>query len=284
MSNHEPNWLKKFFTKFENKLKKEALDKLPEDELNGVLPGLNPMMDQQQAAPPASPAPEDLPPPEPEVSGNLFEVDINGITFPVRLMPEIVMKDSGNTETAAPGATADPMNDTSLNPNADPIELAKWMSGENTEKPYSQQEAGTVDPLEQEEEGIDVNDVGDEKSLNPKEQIDVHKKTKKQASTELNGSDRSNPYYPCSVCANYDVSNGTCKFGLDVEKVQAAKSCSWLNSNFKPYGEDGKVSNSAINEDKETYNNDISQMPNNSGMGATKAASKKSIKDSLRKI
>jgi len=259
-------------------LQKKAIDKLPDDELNGILPGMN------SEAPPqpqdnAEPIPEPPPEPEPDVTGNVFEVDVNGVKVKMKLVPELVMKDQQQQPLPAspqpPAQGGDQMADQSLNPNADPKLLAQWMSDPATEKPYSHNDQGTVDPLEQEEEGIPVHDTGSEADL-AKKKVQVHKKPARTAAPLNTGADRSNPRYPCAVCANYDVKNGLCTQGLDVEKVQAAGSCSWLNSNFKPFDGNGVMPSGL--KDKETYTNDISDLPaNNSGSGATKAANLKDI-------
>lgn len=36
--------------------------------------------------------------------------------------------------------------------------------------------------------------------------------------------------YPCSMCRNYNISNGNCELGLDPLAAQEIGSCSWLNS------------------------------------------------------
>ena len=106
--------------------------------------------------------------------------------------------------------------------------------------------------------------------------VNVHKKPKKQAAAAPTpGADRSNPAYPCAVCANYDAANGTCSQGIDTEKVQAAGSCSWLNSNFKALDGDGVMPSQ--DKDKETYTNDVSDLPSSGGSGVTKGASLKDV-------
>lgn len=280
-----PGWLQKFLTKMaENQsLKKEALDKLPEEELNGVIPGMNMDPAAMGQPVPMDPNMAGMPPEpeqEPEVSGNVFEVDVNGIKVKMRLMPEFVMTDgSGGVAPEAPAASAppmEPMADTSLNPGADPMALAQWMEDPNNEKAFSNQEQGTVEPLSQEEQGIPVHDTGSEAELAQQQQqepkVPVHKKPKpKQAAARTPGADRSNPYYPCAVCANFDVQNNKCVQGLDVEKVQAAKACSWLNSNFKPFGEDGQLENGG-KKDEEIYNSDINKAQPGSGEGQRAAS------------
>ena len=155
-----PAWLQKAFDKVAS-LRQQALDKLPEDELNGVMPGMN-----SGAPPEQPPQPMDIPMPMPEpeadVTGNVFEVDVNGVKVKMKLVPELVMKDQ-TPPAPAQAPAADPMGDTSLNPNADPQALAQWMTDPSTEKPFGNQEKGTVDPLSQQEEGIPVHDVGSEK-------------------------------------------------------------------------------------------------------------------------
>ena len=287
---HIPLWMQNAFNRIAS-LKKEALEKLPEDELNGVLPGVNP--DESGAASPPPPEmPMMMPPPEqePDVTGNVFEVDINGVKVKMKLVPELLMKDQPMAPAApAPtgaGAGAHPMADTSLNPNADPNQLAQWMSDPATEKPYSNEDKGTVDPLSQEEEGIP--DTGSENELaqNQNAKIPVHKKSKPAPKTaapmETPGADRSNPRYPCMACANYDAANNTCAQGLDVEKVQAAGSCSWLNSNFKPFDGNGNMPGS--DKDKETYTNDVSDLPSSGGGGTGGQSKAGSLKNIWKKI
>lgn len=290
-----PGWLQKFLTKMAQQqgLKKEALDKLPEDELNGVIPGMNAdpaAMGQPMPMDPSmmgmAPAPE--PEPEPDVSGNVFEVDVNGIKVKLKLVPEFVMTDGSSDvlpqPPAEPAAPMDAMADTSLNPGADPMALAQWMEDPNNEKAYGNQEQGTVEPLSQEDQGIPVHDTGSEAELAQQQQQDpkvqVHKKPKKQAAAQTPGADRSTPYYPCAVCANFDVQNNKCSQGLDVEKVQAAKSCSWLNSNFQPFGGDGQMENSG-QKDGETYNSDINKAQPGAGEG--QRAASKNLKNIWRK-
>jgi hypothetical protein len=180
------------------------------------------------------------------------------------------------------------MEDTALNPNADPQALAQWMQDPNNEKAYSNQEQGTVEPLSAEEEGISVHDTGSENELAQQQnepKIPVHKKPKPKlaAATITPGADKSTPYYPCNVCANYDAANNKCIQGLDVEKVQAAKSCSWLNSNFKPFGEDGKIQNSDGQRDQENYNNDISKGTGGGGDSGQRSASRTKLDGIWRK-
>lgn len=287
-----PGWLQKFLNKMaqQQSLKKEALDKLPEDELNGVLPGMNPTdpaaMGQPMPMDPSMMAP--APEPEPDVSGNVFEVDVNGIKVKLKLVPEFVMTDGSSDvlpQPQEPAGPADPMADQSLNPNADPMALAQWMEDPNNEKAFGNQEQGTVEPLSQEDQGIPVHDTGSENELAQQQnepKVPVHKKPKPKqaAASPTPGADMSTPYYPCAVCANYDAANNKCVQGLDVEKVQAAKSCSWLNSNFRPFGEDGQLENSG-QKDGETYNSDINKAQ--PGQGEGQRAASKNLKDIWRK-
>jgi hypothetical protein len=276
-NNNIPLWMQNALNRIAS-IKKEAIDKLPDDELNGVLPGMN-ASEIPQDAPMPPPPPE----PEPDVTGNVFEVDINGVKVKMKLVPELMMKDTGPSPdgTPAQGAPVDPMADTSLNPNADPNQLAQWMSDPATEKPYNVEDKGTVEPLSQEEEGIPVHDTGSENELaqNQNAKVPVHKKPKPKTAAPVDtpGADRSNPGYPCIACANYDAANGTCSQDLDVEKVQARGECSWLNSNFKPFDGGGVMPGSE--KDKETYTNDVSDLPSSGGGsgGNTKAAGLKNI-------
>ena len=260
MSNNQvPGWLNLFLKKAI--LKKQALEKLPADELNfgvdaattgyrakrlydsignsgGQQPGV-PTDDSQVIET------------EPSVRNNTFEVSVNGIEFDVELIPQLVQKDISQEQA------------TSLNPNADPEALARWMANSNNEKAYPRSEKGTVDPLSKEEE------ENGEIEQNP--EVAVHKKKpkfksaflKKESNGQYPGTDRSNPYAPCNMCINFDAENNRCAAGLDVEKVQAAKSCSWLNSNFKALGEPAEQN--VHHEDIEIYKSDISQNTNSNG-------------------
>jgi hypothetical protein len=310
MDNKDLGWLGKFVKK--TAFKKEAIDKLPEDELSGQFPpftdgpggapGGDPSQDPSMGAgmPPMPPDPSLDPsmmaPSEPLVWNNNYLVKpiADGPEFIVQLTPSIVNKmpaPMGGVPGAMP--PTDPMSDPTLNPNADPNGLSEWMNQQNdgNDKPYSTQEEGTVDPLSREEEGLPIEDTGNENALSNK--VNVHKKKASPEDEGFNrplktpGADRSNAYMPCAACANYIAADNECSQGLDVEKVQAAKSCSWLNSNFSPFNT-GKPGNPDMaHQDKDTVKNDVSEISGGGGAGGTgaKFASKdKNLVDYLKKI
>ena len=296
--------------KLKASLKKSRVDKLPEEELNGQIgnfpgqdasagagdpsamgaPPMDPMtgmpMDPSMmggAMPPMDPSM--MPEPQPLVWNNRYLVKTDGPEFIVELTPGIVPVDpmaaAGPQSPLLPSESTqmgNSMDDKTLNPNADSQELAKWLQEQDNfqEKPFSTTEKETVDPLSREEEGLPVNDTGNE------QKVKVHKKASSDDITP--GANRSNPYYPCSVCSNYDAKNGECSQGLDVEKVQAAKSCSWLNSNFHPFGD--PKDEQYPNDDKEIYKSNVADLPGNSNTSnaPTKAASKGELKDKLKKM
>jgi hypothetical protein len=145
---------------------------------------------------------------------------------------------------------------------------------QSKEKPVGRKESGTVEPFSREDQGIE--DTGNENDL-ANQRIQVHKPKKQAAMVDdlekTPGADRSNPRYPCAVCSNYIAESGECKQGLDVENVQAAQSCSWLNSNFNTFLTNGSNEGSSNNKDEETYKNDVSQLPNSGGQGNIRASS-----------
>jgi hypothetical protein len=281
-------WLDRLVNKLA--LKKTAIEKLPADELNGSYP---PFVDlgADPGAPGADPmggmAPPMPAPPlveEPLVFDNKYLVQTDSTKFIVELKPSIVTVPMPDPNVLPPAQT-DPMADTALNPGADPNSLGAWMAQNSKdmsegEKPYSSTEEGTVDPLARESEGLPIEDSGDEKKL---PSVKVHKKAGIEPTP---GADRSNAYYPCAVCANYDAADNKCSQGLDVEKVQAAKSCSWLNSNFKPFLEkdDSGIQDGSVNKD--TVKNDISDLGGSgAGSGQTGTAGRfAGLKDELKKL
>jgi hypothetical protein len=279
------NWLDRFI--------KRAIDKLPQDELNGQFPpftgaaadpnappdpsqdpsmggGMDPSM-MGGAPPPMDPSMM-MPPPEdkPLVWNNKYLVKTDSTEFVVELSPKIVSAPPPMPPMAGPppGPPQDPMADKSNNPNADPQKLQDWINAESENlgqnKPFSNDEKAPADPLTAEEDGLPIEDTGDEQALNPK--VKVHQK--KAAAEILPGIDRSNAYAPCSFCSNYIAADNRCAQGLDVEKVQAAKSCSWLNSTMKPFG---KPKDSFLDgqKDKETTTTDVADLQGggNSGGG-----------------
>lgn len=285
------NWLERALNKIA--LNKQAIDKLPSAELNGEFPGFNssaaadpsvpadPSQDPAMAAmdPSAGMAPPPIdpsmmmPPSEekPIVWNNKYLVKTDGPEFIVELTPKIVTNDpnmmppAGSPEMGQ--ATADPMADTAMNPGANPKELQQWIAQQQgggtdeekvngVDKPFAQNpELADADPLSQLEDGLPIEDSGDESKMNPR--VKVH--TKKASPEIMPGAARSNAYMPCSSCANYIAADNNCAQGLDTDKVQAAKSCSWLNSNFAPLGEK-KDNNQDAREDRDTVQNDVSEL------------------------
>jgi hypothetical protein len=311
-------------------LSKQALDKLPESELNAPM-GINqsntsaasPAGGGANAAPtgcaspigcvdpsmlaalsggsPAGGAPTGMPgcmggctvpPPQPLVWNNKYLVKTDGPEFIVELTPSIVNIDPNAamppvSPTPSTPAPQNPMDDKSLNPNADSQKLEEWLEQQKNqfkEVPNQSEEKAPQDPLSKQEEGLPIEDEGNEKDL----PIKVHQKAASfnkfaEDAAPDTGIDRSNAYYPCAVCTNYNAKDGTCSKGLDVEKVQAAKSCSWLNSNFHAFGEPRDTTSSL--PDKEIYKSDVSDLGGGSNaQGPIKAASKGELKDKLRKL
>lgn len=263
-------WLGNFIAN----LSKKAVDKLPEDELSGSFPPFtgDPNADASMAPPMGMPPAPPVPPPpppveEPLVWNNKYLVKTDSTEFMVQLTPSIVSNPAlGAGEqpppSGMPQTNADPMADTTLNPNANSQDLMGWL--QQKDKPFSSQEQGTVDPLSRESEGLPIEDVGDEKRLGSNAQI----KIASEPPPITPGVDRSNAYYPCAVCANYMAADNKCSQGLDVEKVQAAKSCSWLNSNFKPFEDPRDPDPSKSPQDKDTVKNDVSDLSGNEGMNS----------------
>ena len=242
------------------KLSKEAIDKLSDEELSSGLPedpnaGMPPPEDPSMMVP----APE----PKPKVWDNKYLITTDNTKFIVELTPSIVM-DPATDPSAMQGGQADPMADITLNPNADPAMLQDWMKeSDDNDKPYQHNEQGTVDPLSQQEEGIE--DTGNEQSVkvhNKKallKNADDNQAGQNESPVPLTpGADRSNAYPPCKYCANFNAAENTCSQGLDVEKVQAAKSCSWLNSTMTPFN--GDKAPDASHKDKDTVKNDVSEL------------------------
>lgn len=241
MSNNSPGWLSSFISK---RIKKQALEKLPSSELNGQA--------FADSLPPQSPkSQDDSTEVSPEVKNNTFNVEINGIEFPVQLVPQLVPQQ--------------PVVDDMSNPNADPEAMVRWLQNPDNEKRYPASNKATEDPIAKEEE--------ENPAIEQNPEVAVHKKTsflKSEALDKTPGTDRSNPYMPCAACINYNSDENSCKQGLDVEKVQAAKSCSWLNSNFAAFGQPTETN--VHHKDEETYKSDISQ-----GQGSGTKFSSKNI-------
>jgi len=312
-----------------NKLNKTALEKLPEEELQSGLPpppddpsgedpaasgdpsqdpalmdGMDPsaMMDPSMMMPP-------MPEPKPKVWDNKYEIHTDHTKFIVELTPSIVMDPASTMPPAPPPemppAQTDPMSDTSLNPNADPELLKQWMhESDDNDKAFSHGDQGTVDPLSQQQEGI--SDTGNEQS------VKVHNKTSAFLQSLIKladdgqetdaddasptaitpGADRSNAYPPCKYCANFNAAENSCTQGLDVEKVQAAKSCSWLNSTMTPFN--GQKDPDSTHKDKDSVVSDVADLPgggqNTARDGMTSMANlnynkkDKALKDYLDKI
>jgi len=228
MSNNSPGWLSSFISK---RLKKQALEKLPSTELNGQA-----FSDSLPTQAPQSQ--NDTTEASPEVKNNTFNVEINGIEFPVQLVPQLVPQQPV-------------INDVS-NPNADPEAMVRWLQNPENEKRYPASNRATEDPIAKEEE--------ENPAIEQNPEVAVHKKTSflsSRALEEFPGADRSNAYMPCYACTNYNLEDNTCKAGIDVEKVQAAKSCSWLNSNFAAFGKPSETD--VHHKDEEIYKSDISQ-------------------------
>lgn len=244
---NNPNWLNSFITK---RLKKQALDKLPSSELSG--------QSFADSLPGQSPSPQnDTTEVAPEVKNNTFNVEINGIEFPVQLIPQLIPQQ--------------PIVDDISNPNADPEAMARWLQNPDNEKRYPASNKATEDPIAKEEE--------ENPAIAENPEVAVHKKTsflKSEAIEKVPGTDRSNPYMPCAACVNYDSDDNSCAQGLDVEKVQAAKSCSWLNSNFSAFGKPSETN--VHHKDEEIYKSDISQ-----SQGPGTRFSSKNIKDIWKK-
>jgi len=255
-----------------NYLKKKAIDKLSEDETASPLDALQPAM--PEPAPEAPPAP-----PKPLVFNNNYLVKTDSTEFIVELTPSIVTDPSADQSNAQP-AQADPMADKSLNPEADPDLLKQWLStSDDNDKPYQNNEQGTMDPLSKEEEGIE--DTGDEQSVKVHNKKALLKKAfedeagqNEVAVPKTPGANRSNAYPPCKYCANYNAAENTCSQGLNVEKVQAAKSCSWLNSTLSPF-KSPKDDTDPARQDKDIVKTDVSDIQGNgnesmqSSMGMT---------------
>jgi len=278
------SWLRKL----SEKLKKEAVDKLPEDELSSGLP---PAPDPNAAMDPSmgmDPSMMGMPPadPKPKIWNNKYLINVGGPEFIVELTPSIVMDPVTDPSAQLPQAQADPMADTSLNPSADPAQLQQWMQeSDDNDKPYTHNEQGTVDPLSKEEDGIE--DTGNEQSVkvhNKKKALlksaDDNQAGQNGSPTPITpGADRSNAYPPCKYCANFNAAENSCSQGLDVEKVQAAKSCSWLNSTMTPFN--GQKDPDSAHKDKDTVVSDVSDLAGGgeSGGRSTQASLKYDKKD-----
>jgi hypothetical protein len=295
------NW----FEYFKAGLKKQAVDKLNEQELSGQFPpftdgppGQDPSMGAAMPPPPPD-ASVDPTMAEPLVWNNNYVVKplANGPEFMVQLTPSIVTKPLDTSMLGGampPAAPADPMADTSLNPSADPDSLSQWMDQQNDgqDKPFSTQDPQTEDPLSREDDGLPpLQDVGNEKMLSPK--VDVHKKKASPnvppgGPLKTPGADHGNAYMPCAVCANYIAADNECSQGLDVEKVQAAKSCAWLNSNFSPFNMNKPDNSDPTHQDKDIVKNDVSELSGGGAGGGNAgsrfAAKKQNLKDYLKKL
>ena len=290
------NWKEKLASLFnKTALDKEAIDKLPQNELSGIfdnIPGMGGAADQ--GAPPAddgsggdpSQAPDPtnmLMPEEPLVFDNKYVVDTGGPKFVIELTPSIVTKPV--IPPNMPSAKVDPMGDTSLNPNANPDELEQWLTQTmGPEKKYSHDDKGVVDPLSKEEDGI--KDTGDEQSLG--KQSSLNKKAEGDDLGPIDktpGADVSNATYPCKVCPNYNATDNVCSQGIDVEKVQAAKSCSWLNSNFGPFKKltEPRLAD-PMNPEGQNANSNPDSPQQSSGAGQTRFAKRKLNTDKLKDL
>jgi hypothetical protein len=247
-----------------NKIKKKAIDKLPSEETASPLDALQPEIPE--------PAPDAIPTPaKPLTWNNNFLVKTDSTEFIVELTPSIVTDPSVDQSNLQP-AQADPMADKSLNPEADPELLKQWLAtSDDNDKPYQHNEQGTMDPLSKEEEGIE--DTGDEQSVKVHNKKALLKKAFEDEAgqntvpiSQTPGTNRSNAYPPCKYCANYNAAENTCSQGLDVEKVQAAKSCSWLNSTLSPF-KSPKDDIDLARQDKDIVKSDVSDMQGNGNEG-----------------
>ena len=263
------NKMSGWLSKFADKLKKQAIDKLPEEETQSPLDAASqdPSMDPNAMMPPPI-DPSMMEPPKPKVWDNKYLITTDNTKFIVELTPSIVMDPASGMPPDMQSGQADPMADQTLNPQADPDMLQQWMKeSDDNDKPYSNQEQGTVDPLSQQDEGIE--DTGNEQSVkvhNKKsaflKKADDNQAGQNESPTPITpGADRSNAYPPCKYCANFNAAENTCSQGLDVEKVQAAKSCSWLNSVMTPFN--GQKDPDSAHKDKDSVISDISDMPGN---------------------
>jgi len=283
-------WFEEFLQK--TALKKEAIDKLPPENAAGILendpaeqgeeeggaqgpgaggpPGGDPMgggqdMGQDLFGMPGMPPPEMIEEEETPIAfNNKYTVKTpDGIGFVVQFNPKLVTEEelAGGAPGGPGGATGDPMmdamKDKTYNPNSDPEALLQWLQ---TEKNFNHSTKGTVDPLSKQEEGISPDGTVPVHQLTKTQSLKKKEISKKAgAPNVVPGMDRSNPYAPCSFCSNYIAATNECRQGLDVEKVQAAKSCSWLNSSFSPFKQDDPQNEG--HEDGETFKSDISQSP-----------------------
>jgi len=313
MDNKLSGWLSKFADSLA--LKKHAIDKLPDDELDSGLPDPNdpsagagddpsqggagdPMAGMDPSMMGMDPSMMMPPPPEPKVWDNKYLVNCDQTKFIVELTPSIVLDPTTDPAAQPPPdaqqAQADPMADQSLNPNADPALLQQWMhESDDNDKAFAHDDQGTVDPLSKQQEGI--SDTGNEQS------VKVHQKALlKRADGEgqdeasplpkTPGADRSNAYPPCKYCANFNAAENSCSQGLDVEKVQAAQSCSWLNSTMQPFN--GPTDPDSTHKDEDTVNEDITKLPGGGGMNQSVTATAslnynrkdKALKSYLEKI
>lgn len=246
---------------------KKAIDKLSDDEQPPTLPTPDPIVDKEESSA-SDTSSENMPP---ILWNNRHLVVTPGAEFIVELIPQIVTGIPGDA-TPAP---IDPMANTSSNPNANPALLDQWLEDSaDATKPYSHNDQGTIDPLSQQEEGTDPTVKVHKQAYLGK--IAVEQPEEGQDSVPvMPGADKSNAYPPCKYCANYIADKGECTQGLDVEKVQAAKSCSWLNSHPGPFGT--PVTPSGI-KNVENYSSD----PN--FFGSTAEKSQQDIKDYLRHL
>ena len=289
-------WFEDFIRKVA--LQQEALEKLPPEDASGAVADEEPEQEttappegaaagapptsDPNAAPPADPnamgtlpaQPMDpmgmpggtvtpAPEPKPLVFNNKFMVQTpEGMGFVVEFEPKLV-NDDGASNTGAPD---NQMADKTNNPNADPQALSNWMG---QDKSLAHNEQGTVDPGTQQQEGIPVHDIGASAS---KKKLDL---LRLAYPGKMPGADMSNPYMPCAACANYVASSNECIQGLDVEKVQAAGSCSWLNSNFRPVKDKESQFGNDPSRDDESFKTDVSQLPGgNTGVNGVNGMNK----------
>lgn len=269
------DWTDKLKSKLN--LNKVAIDKLSDDELDS-----NTLPPVEDAAPPMdAPATGDATPiPSPLVRNNKYLVKTDQTEFLVELNPSIVTEDQG--QMANP---EDPMNNTATNPEANPELLDQWLnSSKPATKPYEHNEQGTVDPLSQEEEQDPAIQVHKQAHLDAVAEDYASNPAGQDSVPVTQGADKSNAYPPCKYCANYLAETGECTQGLDVEKVQAAKSCSWLNANISPFGKPKDPEEA--HKDQEIYNSDITDSGNGSSnqvqQNIQNRASKSKISDYLK--
>lgn len=228
-------------------MKKQAIDKLPPEELLGQFPnipgiGTPPQQgdDQsQQTIPPIDIDDIDpitgMPKSKPLTWNNKYHVKTDSTEFIVELTPSIVKK-----PMQAPPTQDEQMPEADVtNSGADVNALKDWyeqMMGKDKQV-GSGDEKGTVEPEEQADEGI--KDTGNEQQLG--KQSSLQKNAAEPPLPKEPGIEHSNAQMPCKICPNYQTADNSCTQNLEPEKVQASGKCSWLNKFFGEMLEDSKV-------------------------------------------